>query len=381
MGEQQRNKDNVDDDDDDALDSALGRIYYDPRSAGSFGGVSRLAGAARARGVRGASTDKVARYLADEHAYSLHRPARRTYPRNRTYVSGIDAQWQADLADMQTLAKDNDGMRYILTVIDVFSKFAWAIPIKDKGAKTMVAAFEELFERRAGGRVPRRIQTDKGTEFLCAPVQRLLRARGVHHFVSQSDKKAAVVERFNRTIKTRLWTYFTARRTKRYVDVLQDFVDSYNSSVHRSIRMAPRDVRKKHETEIWRRLYGDGGSVKVGATKPSVKAGELVRISRWKGNFEKGYLPNWSKETFHVGKVLRHPRTMYEVRDKEGEEVKGNFYAPEVQRVKIGEYVIERVLRRRRNPTDGTRECLVKWEGWPDAYNSWVPEADIRDHV
>lgn len=362
----------------DDLESALGRIYYDPRSSGSFGGVTRLAKAARARGVRGVTEAKVARYLADEHAYSLHRPARRTYPRNKTYVSGVDAQWQADLADMQTLAKENGGMRYILTVIDVFSKYAWAIPIKDKGAKTMVAAFEELF-RRAGARVPERLQTDKGTEFLCAPVQRLLRAKDVHHFVSQSDKKAAVVERFNRTLKTRLWTYFTAKRTQRYVDVLQSFVDSYNGSVHRMIRMAPKDVRRKHETEIWRRLYGDG--VGTSSRSDGVKAGELVRISRWKGNFEKGYLPNWSKETFHVAGVKRHPRTMYEVRDKEGEAIKGGFYAPEVQRVQFGEYVIERVIRRRRNPDDGTRECLVKWEGWPDAYNSWVPESEIRDHV
>lgn len=355
----------------------LDRIYYEPGSAGSFGGVARLTREARKRGVRGVTEARVARYLADEHAYSLHRPARRNYARNKTYVAGIDVQWQADLADMQTLAKENNGMRYILTVIDVFSKYAWAIPIKDKQAKTMVEAFRELFQR-ARGRVPKRLQTDKGTEFLCAPVQRLLRDKGVHHFVSQSDKKAAVVERFNRTLKTRLWTYFTARNTKRYVDVLQRFVDSYNSSVHRMIGMRPKDVHPRHETEIWRRLYGDGGGVH---TSSGPKAGELVRISRWKGNFEKGYLPNWSKETFHVAKVKHHPRTVYEVRDREGEEIKGNFYAPEVQHVKFGEYVIERIVRRRRNPTTGVRECLVKWEGWPDSYNSWVEEADIRNHI
>ena len=292
-----RKRNRADDVDSDAYDfgTELGRIYYDPQSTGSFGGVSRLAKAARARGVRGVTEAKVARYLADEHAYSLHKPARRTYSRNKTYVSGIDAQWQADLADMQSLARDNDGMRYILTVIDVFSKYAWAIPIRDKGAKSMVAAFQDLFGQTTT-RVPKRLQTDKGTEFLCAPVQRLLRDKGVHHFTSQSDKKAAVVERFNRTIKSRLWTYFTAKRTKRYVDVLQSFMDSYNATVHRMTRMAPKDVRKKHETEIWRRLYGDSGS--MASTKPSrVKAGELVRISRWKGNFEKGYLPNWSTVT------------------------------------------------------------------------------------
>jgi Integrase core domain/Chromo (CHRromatin Organisation MOdifier) domain len=374
-----RNNEHVNVSEDD-IDTKLGKIYYDPRSIGSFGGVNRLTKEAKTRGLRGVTRARVERYLADEHAYSLHKPARRTYKRNKTYVSGIDAQWQADLADMQTLAKENNGMRYILTVIDVFSKFAWAIPIKDKGAKTMVTAFEELF-RLALHRVPRRLQTDKGSEFLCAPVQRLLRVKGVQHFTSESDKKAAVVERFNRTIKTRLWTYFTAKQTKRYVDVLQQHVDSYNGSVHRMTRMAPKDVRKKHETEIWRRLYDGEGVSAFTKRRSEPKAGELVRLSRWKGHFEKGYLPNWSKETFHVVKVKRHPRTVFEVRDKEGEEIKGNFYAPEVQRVKFGEYVIERVLKRRVNKSTGARECLVKWEGWPDSYNSWVAESSMRDHV
>ena len=108
--------------------------------------------------------------------------------------------------------------------------------------------------------------------------------------------------------------------------------------------------------------------VGVGVSKKSdPKAGELVRLCRSKGHFEKGYLPNWTKETSHVVKVKRHSRTVFEVRDKEGEEIKGNSYAPEVQRVKLGEYVIERVLKRRVNPSTGERgDTLVKWEGWRD---------------
>jgi len=147
--------------------------------------------------------------------------------------------------------------------------------------------------------------------------------------------------------------------------------------------MAPKDVRKQHETEIWRRLYGDGSGSGAAKQRPrqAVQAGQLVRIIRAKGNFEKGYLPNWSKETFHVAKVKRHPRTMYEVHDKEGEEIKGNFYGAELQRVKIGEYVVERVIKRRRNPSSGARECLVKWEGWPDSYNSWVAESELQNHI
>jgi transposase InsO family protein len=320
---------------------------------------------------------QVDEFLSNENTYSLHKPARRTFKRNKTYVSGIDKQWQADLADMQSLAKDNLGIRYLLTCIDVFSKYAWVIPIKDKSASTMVAGFQELFAL-AHPRIPTRLQTDKGTEFLCKPVQALLKSMNIHHFVSNSDKKAAVVERFNRTLKSRIWTYFTAKNTKKYIDVLQQFTKSYNASTHRSIGMSPVDVREDDTNTIWRRLYGDGSVPPPLRKRPRV--GELVRISRWKGNFEKGYLPNWSKETFHVANVLHHPQTMYEIHDKEGEELKGNFYGKELQRVNAGEYVVEKVLDQRRL-RDGSYEVFVKWEGWPAEYNSWVPKHSLRDHA
>ncbi len=240
----------------------------------------------------------------------------------------------------------------------------------------MVEAFGTLLEQ-AGGRKPKRLQTDKGTEFICKPVQTFLKAKGIMHFVSNSDKKAAVVERFNRTLKTRIWTYFTAKNTKRYIDVLQDFVTAYNTSKHRSIGMEPAKVREKHANKIWRRLYGDGSARPP--SRKSAQAGELVRISKAKGVFEKGYVPNWSKETFHVSKVIRQPQTMFELHDKEGEPLRGNFYAKELQKVKSGEYVVEKILKERRRP-DGTLEVLVKWEGWSAEYNSWVSKDSISEH-
>ncbi len=362
-------------DGEDPVRERLREIYYDTKSAGSYGGVSRLIREAVRKGLK-VSKDKATKILADELAYSLHKPARRTYKRNQTYVSGIDKQWQADLADMQDIATQNGGMKYLLTCIDVFSKYAWVVPIKNKGAISMVEAFGLLFEQ-AGGRKPERLQTDKGTEFMCKPVQALLKTKDIQHFVSNSDKKAAVVERFNRTLKTRIWTYFTAKKTKRYVDVLQDFVTAYNTSKHRSIGMEPAKVRAKHTNEIWRRLYGDG-SVRP-PNRKNAQPGELVRISRWKGIFEKGYMPNWSKETFHVGKVIRQPQTMFELHDKEGEPLRGNFYAKELQKVKAGEYVVEKILKQRTRP-DGTVEVFVKWDGWSAAYNSWIVKDSLNDH-
>jgi transposase InsO family protein len=110
-------------------DEELREIYRDPNDPGSLGGVQRLFERARAQGLEGVTLERVREFLRGEQAYTLHRPARRRYARNHIYVAGIDAQWQADLADMQALARANHGFRYLLTVIDVFSKFAWVAPV------------------------------------------------------------------------------------------------------------------------------------------------------------------------------------------------------------------------------------------------------------
>jgi len=192
----------------DERDNQLDKIYYNPQDPGSFGGVTRLLKRAKEVGIPEISQAKVRDYLRDQQAYTLHKPARKHFLRNRTITGAIDKQWQADLADMQSLASSNSGYKYILTVIDIFSKFAWAIPIKSKSSKDMVPAFETLFKKSAP-RKPERLQTDAGKEFLNKDVQALFKQKHIHHFFSASDNKAAVVERFNRTLKTRIWTYFT----------------------------------------------------------------------------------------------------------------------------------------------------------------------------
>ena len=113
----------------------LSWIYHDPKDSGSLGGVERLLRRAKQLNVPGVTRQNVEEYLRSEQAYTLYKPARRRFIRNHTYVAGIDAQWQADLADMQGIAKQNDGMRYSLTVIEVFSKFAWAILVYSTDAK------------------------------------------------------------------------------------------------------------------------------------------------------------------------------------------------------------------------------------------------------
>ena len=229
--------------------SKLHRHYYDPKRVGSYGGVAAL------RRVVPAERD-VERWLSTQDAYTLHKPVRRHFKRRCVVVGGPNQQWQADLVDMSRLKTANDGTTFLLTVIDVFSKRAWCIPLKSKSAASLVAAFRRLLNDVNNNR-PTTLQTDKGSEFLNRPLQRLLKEYGVHHFATHNEEtKASVVERFNRSLKTRMWRYFTKKQTIRYVDALQDFVRSYNDSYHRSIGMAPSAVNGANQETVWQRLYG-----------------------------------------------------------------------------------------------------------------------------
>lgn len=334
------------------------RVYYDPSKSGSFGGVRPL--------TRHSSGD-AKKWLTSQDAYTLHKPVRRKFPRRKTFSKGIDDLYQADLADMQSLSRYNDGYRFILTCIDVFSKRAFAIPLKDKRGPSIADAFEKIFTERT----PVFLQTDRGTEFLNSQVQNIFRKYDIKHYWSLNDDiKAACVERFNRTIKTRLFRYLTHRHTNRWIDVLASLIESYNISFHRTIGMAPNEVTAENTQQVADRMY-------PAKTTPhwKFKIGDKVRISKYKNVFEKGYLQNWTDEIFVI--AIRHSTSpvTYGLKDLLGEEIKGKFYEQELQKVEKEAddvYVVEKVIKTRRR--GGKLEHFVKWKGYADKFNSWTTD-------
>jgi len=359
---------------------ALDKIYYDESNPGSLGGRERLYKAAKEKGIKLKRSD-VADYLIKQDAYTLHKPVRKHFSRSKTIVSDIDQQWQADLADMVDVVRDNDRFRYLLTVIDCFSKYAWAIPLKKKDSLTTVEAFKQLF-RESKPRVPQRLQTDKGKEFLNTPVQNYLKNKNVHHFVTQNETKAAMVERFNRTLKIRMWRYFTANNTQRYIDVLPSLLSAYNNSVHRTIGMKPVDVTQKDVKRIWHKVYGDTFAGPAIKEKKDAKVGSTIRISKTKNLFDKGYLANFTDELFKITDILkhRHPHTVYKAEDTMGEEIAGTFYDKEFQVIdpkRASEsFVIEKILKK--DTKQGVPSTFVKWKGHPAKYNSWIPDTELK---
>ena len=349
-------------------------MYYNPKRSGALGGVERLYRDVKKDGKYAISRAQLKKWLMKQDTYALHKPARRHYERNRVIVGAIDELWQMDLADMQTMAAENDGYRYLLVCIDVFSKYLWVIPLKTKTGPALVTAFKKILE---SGRKPEKIQTDQGTEFFNKHFKALMKKEEIHLYNTYNETKASVVERVIRTLKTRMWRYFTAKKTMRYIEVLQDLVDSYNRSKHQSIQKKPINVTQKNEREVWHTLYGE--REKEGPVKYKFEVGDQVRISKMKRTFEKGYLPNFSKEIFTASQQIpRHP-PVYKLKDYDQEELSGTFYNEEFQKV-IKEddvYEVEKVLKTR--GTGKNKEVFVKWLGYPAKFNSWIPASEVKD--
>lgn len=342
------------------------QTYLDPAQPGSFGGVDSLF-----RAVRGeVSKKKIRKWLEGVDAYTLHKPVRRKFPTNRVIVNSIDQQWQADLVDLSALHTHNDGYRYLLTCIDVLSKYAWTVPMKTKRGEEMVNVFRTLFLHRK----PRSLQTDQGTEFKNAKFQNFLKMNNVRFFTTFNNTKASVVERYNRTIKSKMWKYFTANHTYRYLDVLNKLVHAYNNSFHRSIKMSPISVTSDNEREVWYNLYKSLKSTKTKACLFS--PGNIVRVSKHKLTFEKGYETNWSEELFVITECVSRDPPVYRIKDLLDEPVLGTFYAQELQKVKPkSEFPVERVISKRSRK--GHLEYLVKYKGYPQKFNQWLPASNL----
>ena len=352
-----------------SLDERLKAIYYNPTNPASLSSAPALAHAARV------SIPRAQTWLKSQPTYTLHRQARKRYPTRQYYVNAIDEQWQADLADMIQLQRWNRGHRYILTVIDILSRYAWARPLKTKTGREVAQAFKSIFE--ADNRIPIRIQTDQGKEFENIHVRQLFNQHNIELFSVKSAYKAAIVERFNKTVKTKLWKIFTAKNTWNWIDELPNVMYGYNHHIHRTIKRRPVDVTRENANEVWNRLYAER---KSGTRSKDIKVGDRVKISKVKSVFAKGYLPNWTEEEFFVDSInTKYSPTTFKLRDYNGEVIEGSFYRYEIQPVIRHEetFLVEKIVRRQRRHGN-QMWYLVKWRGYPSSMNSWVRREDVQ---
>ena len=254
--------------------------------------------------------------LADE----LHKPIIRKFNKRKVYSQFKDNKWGVDLADMQSLSRKNKGVRYLLCAIDLHSKYAFVIPLKDKKGISIANEFNKIIKQSS--RKPNRVWVDQRGEFYNNVFEKWLSDNDINMYSTYNEGKSVVAEIFVRTLKNKLYKHMTATGKNVYYDVLDDVGNKYNNTKHSTIKMKPIDVEDN------KRVYIDEHSEK----DSRFKVGDRVRISRYKNIFAKGYTPNWSKEIFIVDKIKDTVPYTYNLKDLNDEEIIGSFYDKELQK-------------------------------------------------
>lgn len=293
----------------------------------------------------------------------LHKPARKKFTRRRVILKGLNDLIQADLVEMIPYAKHNRGHRYILVVINAFSKYVWALPVKRKTGKDVAEAMKTILESIKT--TPKNLQTDMGKEFYNKEFRELMDKYKINHYSSYSSLKSSIVERCNRTLKNMMWKMFSLQGSYKWLPLLPKIVMQYNSRTHRTTGFKPNEVNSRNARKILLTAYSNVKT--VDPKKQKFYEGDRVRISKYRAAFSKGYEPNWTNEIFKVVKVrMTNPRT-YMLEDSHGEEIKGAFYDYELQKTKFPDVnLVEKVLKQKGN------QLYVKWLGFDSRHNSWI---------
>ena len=379
------------------------KAYYDPASAAAYGGVKQLRDQAIKAGFKKVTFARVKAWLEQQETYSLFKRARKKFKRNQVPMVRIDYQWEADLADMNKYSDENDGYKYILVIIDTFSRYVWTRPLKSKSTKDTAEAFEDVFKE---GRTPDILRSDAGKEFTGNALKKVLDEKNILHFVAQNETKASFSERQIQTLKMKLTKDIYERQNKEWISRLQDLTRGYNNSVHSSTGTAPSKINETNEDEVRFQQYlikaKRNKTLKIRVkrdvkekqlkkiilkarrkSKASLKfePEDLVRVSYLKDLFSRAYDVNYSHELFRIVKAWRRDGLpVYSIKDYAGDPIKGVFYQQELTAAgepRDGVFKIDKVLKSR--TLNGKKQSLVKFLGWPSKFNEWLDSSTIKD--
>ncbi len=314
--------------------------------------------------------DKTLKTFASE----IHKQRRKTFERRKVVAAHADEIWGIDLAQMDSYVSDNDGFKFIMCIIDVFSKYAWCVPLKTKSSLSILNALKEVVSK--SDRIPEKIWTDEGTEFKNKDMFAWCKANGITLYSTYGDSKSVVAERFIRTIKTKIQTQMTETKNKNWVKILQELVKNYNNTKHSTIKMTPIEASKPENELPVAEIFMKKPKSKT--KKIQFAIGDKVRISNIKQTFAKGYEANWSFEVFTVDQVLKTVPVTYKLIDFNNDPITGSFYDQELQKTTVPEhYEVEKILETRK--VGKKKQHLIKYLGWPSKFNQWIDESQITE--
>lgn len=358
----------------------LNEIYYNTENPGSFSGIDRLYKAVKKDGRIALSRHQVKKWLYTQDVYTQHSPSYKIFPKRRVYASTIDEFYDADLAEFPgRFPKANSGLRYLLVVVDVCSRYLFVQPLTNKDENSIIKAFEKIFKESS--RICSRLRTDRGLEFLSQKVGRYLYSKGIIHYVTHQETKASFAERAIKVLKQKIYRYIHHQSNYHFLSVLPDIVKSYNSSYNRVIKTSPDQVTKDNDHLIWERTYLKTVIKKNKKRIYKFKVGDYCRITHDRKPFDKFYSETHTEELFIVRKRLNTEPVTYLLKDLKDEELDGCFYEKELQKVIVVKgktYKIEKVLKTR-TLANGKEQSYVKWSGYPNKFNEWIDSNIIND--
>lgn len=333
---------------------------------------------------------QLANVLAGIDTYSRHKEAKPVKRYNPYIVRASLQLLQLDLLDVRQLANQNDGVKYILMIIDTFSRRAWGFPLRNKQAQGVVEAFENFLDVTLLSRQKKKVErvlTDRGREFNNRRFQAFLRERNIS--LSHPNEHAPHVERLNRSIQRILYAHLTEEGTRRYIDRLDDVFNSYNKRPHSAHNMPPekalapandRKVKYVLAAKLEKHL-------RTPTKKPRFEVGDFVRLVKPRATFSRSYKETHRQEIFQVRAVIRAPLPvpMYQLSGLEGEEITGKFYANQLTAVRVGNprlFRIGRIVDREPARHGRAPRVLIKWQGYKSPrYNTWMSEAQARRYL
>ena len=353
------------------MEKILTRLYTTPGQPTAYSSVKKLFDAAR-KEIPYLTIEQVREFLKTQRTYTLFKPVVRNFKRLRTVPSGWHSDWQCDLMVFTSIARKNGGMKYLLVVEEVLSRYLFVEPVRTKRSDDMIDAFEKIFQKTPA--LPWRLYSDSGLEFCSQKMREFFKKKTIQKVEARTNivLHAAMVERANRTIRDRLKRYFCEHNTFRWVDVIENLVDGINNSVHSTTQMTPASVNAKNAEKLFQKLYAKPEKLE----KPKFKVGDYVRTANFKHTFSKGST-TFSDEISIIAKVLAHRSpTVYLLKDRRDEPLIGYFYTHELCPASINTtFRIEKVLRSRLRNNE--REYYVKWMGFSSNYNSWISANDL----
>ena len=305
-------------------------------------------------------------FTMENLSQELNKPTINKFERQKVIVNHINEIHSTDLVDMSQYSKINKGYKYIFTNIDVFSKIAYAFPLKSKKIQDIKPCFEKIFKNNK----PKFIRSDKEPAFFSKEMQQFFKDNNVKIYHTNSHLKAVVIERFNRSLRELMMKEFVKNNNTVWHNILPKLIKIYNNRYHNSIKMKPIEVNKSNEKCIKENIYTYNKTSKI----PKFKINDLVRISlKRRELFDKpsGNI-KWSEELFKIHSINKSNVITYKIKDLNDEMIEGIFYERELQKTKnTGVYIIEKIIQKNKN------KYLVKWRGYSDDFNSWVDKDNI----